>query len=218
MLANLRGDWACILFGRRYGSDDRLPVRWADPAATPVAESDGRLVESDALLHGYSSNVNWRLVAKSADALTIAVDYPEDSPVAGMTRTIRPVPGEATIAVSVEIRARRPCRRPFGFHPNFALTGKPGSFRIQPGALAFGLTHPTGERGVSRSRPDTRFTSLSEVPLKDGGSVAFDRLPFADPTEEIVQLCGIDGTVRLVDEGAGVTWTISFDRAMPSLL
>src|SRR5262249_41933011 len=159
----------------------------------------------------------WRFVAKSADALTIAVDYPEASPVAGMTRMIRPVAGEAAIAVSVEIRARRPCRRPFGFHPNFALRGKPGSFRIEPGTFAFGLTHPTGETGVSKARPDTRFASLGEVPLRDGGSTTFDRLPFAESTEEIVQLCDIDGSVRLVDESAGAAWTLAFDRGLPSL-
>ena len=178
-----------------------------------------RSSRSDALLHGYSSNTDWRLVSQSAEALVIAVDYPEDSPVAGMTRTVRPVAGEAVLDVSVEVRARRPCRRPFGFHPNFALRGEPGSFRIEPGAFSFGLTHPTGERGVSKARADTRFTALAEVPLADGGSAPFDRLPFAEATEEIVQLCGIDGSVRLVDAAARAAWSLTFDRrVLPSLL
>ena len=64
---------------------DGLPDRWAAAAATPPGGKDAPLVASDALLHGYSSNTDWRLVSQSAEALVIAVDYPEDSPVAGMT-------------------------------------------------------------------------------------------------------------------------------------
>ena len=35
MLGNLRGDWACIPFGRPYGAADGLPERWATAAAIP---------------------------------------------------------------------------------------------------------------------------------------------------------------------------------------
>jgi hypothetical protein len=216
MMANLRGDWACIPFGHPYGPAEGLTGAWAAAATAPP---DGPLAPSDALQHGYGANVDWSLVSQSTEALVIAVDYPDDSAVARLIRTIRPVPGEAALDVSVEIRARRPGGRPFGFHPNFALRGRPGSFRVEPGSFAFGLTHPTGERGVSKARPDARFATLAEVPLAAGGTGRFDRLPFAEDTEEIVQLCGIDGSVRLIDEAERVAWTLSFDPGrLPSLL
>ena len=219
MLANLRADCICLPFGRPYGTADALPGPWATAATTPVRDEDGPTGASDALLHGFGANADWKLVSRSDAGIVIAVDYPEDSPIERLTRAVKPVSGEAAIEVAVEIHARRSCRRPIGFHPNFALRGRPGSFRIEPGRFAFGLTHPTGEAGVSRARPDTRFHDLGAVPLKDGGSARFDLLPFAGDTEEIVQLCGIDGSLRLVDDEAGASWTLTFDpSALPSCL
>ena len=130
VMTNLRGDWACLPFGHPYGADEGLTGAWAKAAAAAV---DRPLTLGETIQHGYGANVDWRLVSQTAAALTIAVDYPAESPIAGLTRTIRPVPGQAAIDVSVEIGARVPCRRPFGFHPNFALRGAPGSFRIEPG-------------------------------------------------------------------------------------
>jgi hypothetical protein len=215
VMTNLRGDWACLPFGHPYGADEGLTGAWAKAAAAAL---DRPLTPGETIQHGYGANVDWRLVSRTGAALVIAIDYPGESPIAGLTRTIRPVPGQAAIDVSVEIRARRPCRRPFGFHPNFALRGAPASFRIEPGRFAFGLTHPTGERGVSKSKREARFSSLAEVPLASGGTARFDRLPFAEDTEEIVQLCGIDGSVRLVDEAERAAWTLTFGKDLPSLL
>jgi len=215
VMTNLRGDWACLPFGHPYGADEGLTGAWAKAAAAAV---DRPLTLGETIQHGYGANVDWRLVSQTAAALTIAVDYPAESPIAGLTRTIRPVPGQAAIDVSVEIGARVPCRRPFGFHPNFALRGAPGSFRIEPGRFAFGLTHPTGERGVSMTKREARFSSLGEAPLASGGTAPFDRLPLAEDTEEIVQLCGIDGSVRLLDEAERAAWTLTFDKTLPSLL
>jgi hypothetical protein len=209
VMTNLRGDWACLPFGHPYGADEGLTGAWAEAAGTKL---DGPLTPGETIQHGYGANVDWRLVSQTGEALVIAVDYPSESPVAGLTRTIRPVPGQPAIDVSVEIHARRPCRQPFGFHPNFALRGAPGSFRIEPGRFAFGLTHPTGERGVSKAARAARFSSLGDVPLASGGSAPFDRLPFAGDTEEIVQLCGIDGSVRLLDEAERAAWTLTFDK------
>lgn len=219
MLANLRGEWACLPFGRSYGAADELPEPWAAEALAPVSRDDGPLVASDHLLHGYGSNADWRLVSQSAGSLIIAIEYPQDSAIERITRHISAVGGTPAMDISVEIVARRACARPFGFHPNFALRGRPESFRIEPGPFAFGLTHPTGEPGVSTAKPDTRFADLSAVPLRAGGTGHFDLLPFAQATEEIVQLCGIDGSVRLVDDAAKAVWSLTWDaRTMPSCL
>ncbi|CAM5761526.1 hypothetical protein LMIY3S_00168 [Labrys miyagiensis] len=217
-LRNLRGDWSCLPFGRVYGPDDRLVGSWKSLAEVPMPTSSSPLVESDFLLHGYSANSDWCLVSKTQHELVLALDYPTDSPIRCITRSVRPIEGKAGIDVSIKIEARRRCSRPYGFHPNFALHGAPGSFHIQPGPYEFGLTHPV-DQGEARAEPNSRINSLSEVPLKAGGSDRFDRLPFADQREEIIQLCGIEGGVHLVDHHDNVAWDLSWDTTtLPSCL
>ena len=217
-LANLRGDWPCLPFGRLYDSDDPLVGAWRELVDASLPEAADPLGPSDHLLHGYSAASEWKLVSLTREAITLGLDYPGDSPIARITRTIRPIDGQAGLDVSVEIQARPPCVRPFGFHPNFALRGKPGSFRIELGPYRFGLSHPVAE-AAARAEPDRRFTTLAEVAVKSGGHERFDRLPFADDREDILQLCGIEGGVHLVDEHDRVAWDLSWDTAkLPSCL
>jgi hypothetical protein len=219
ILANLRGDLLCLPFGRPYGPSDNLPEPWAAAATwkSQDAASSG-FSESDELLHGYCANADWSLNSDSDQELTIELEYPPNSCIERVTRTVRPVPGEPALEIFVEIIARRVCARPIGFHPNFALRGKPGSFRIEPGRFAFGLTHP-GADGVTQAKANARFEKLAAVPVSTGGNGSFDRLPFVDDREEILQLCGINGNMRLVDEAAQVAWTLSWDPSkLPSCL
>lgn len=185
LLANLRGEFACLPFGRAYGDGDGLPDRWLLAAKTPIDDMDGELTGSDLLPHGLCSNARWSLVTQSPGNLVIAIEYPQPSPIGRLVRKVQGLPGEAAFKISVEVEARRPCRRPFGFHPNFALPGKPGSYRIVPGRFSFGMTHPVGEADVSAAQPDENFDNLSRVPVRDGGTRPFDLLPLADNTEEI---------------------------------
>ncbi|WP_448950902.1 hypothetical protein [Labrys neptuniae] len=217
-LENLRGDWPCLPFGRLYGADDPLVGAWRGLVDAPLPAAAHPLGASDRLLHGFSAAAPWTLVSLTAEAITLGLDYPGDSPIERITRRIRPIDGEAGLDVSVEIQVRHRCIRPFGFHPNFALCGEPGSFRIEPGPYRFGLTHPVAEP-AARARPDSRFSALSDVAVKTGGSERFDRLPFADDREDILQLCGIEGGVHLVDEHERVAWDLSWDTdKLPSCL
>ena len=217
-LKNLRGDWPCLPFGRPYGPSDDLPEPWAGAATVPVQNGVGSLSGSDGLMHGYGASADWVLVSNAEEGLVVSLDYPDDSLIRRVTRSVKPVPGAAAMDVSVEIVARQPCALPFGFHPNFALRGRPGSFRIEPGSYRFGLTHP-GREGVTQAMANARFEDLAKIPLAAGGTACFDRLPFAEDREEIVQLCGIDGSMRLVDEDAQVAWTLQWDgRLLPSCL
>jgi hypothetical protein len=217
-LANLRGDWCCLPFGRPYGPSDDLPAPWAGAAATSLPDAAGAMGASDDLLHGFGANAEWRLVSNAADGIVTAIEYPEDSPIHSVIRRVRPLQGRAGIDVTAEVRARRPCRRPFGFHPNFALRGSPGSFRLEPGPFRFGRTHPARD-GVTKAKADATFTDLAAVPLADGGEGRFDRLPFDEDREEILQLCGIHDGIRLVNEHERVTWTLEWDSSqLPSCL
>jgi hypothetical protein len=217
-LRNLRGDWPCLPFGRVYGPDDRLVGPWRSLVEAPVPDSASPLAESDFLLHGYSANAEWSLVSKTEREIVLGLDYPGDSPIQRITRSIRPLEGQAGLDVAVTITARRRCVRPFGFHPNFALRGTPGSFHIEPGPYRFGLTHPVDEV-LARAAPNSRIASLADVPLKAGGGERFDRLPFADDREDIIQLCGIEKGMHLVDHHDRVAWDLTWDTAkLPSCL
>ena len=217
-LNHLRGEWPCLPFGRPYTSSDGLCEPWASLAVGSLADADAPLSPSDRLLHGYGASADWTLVFRSDDELILALDLPDSSPICRMTRSIRPVGGSAALDVSVEIVARRACTRPFGFHPNFALRGRPGSFRLQPRAYRFGLTHPA-DSVLARAAPNVRFHDLAEVPLASGGRGRFDRLPFERDSEDILQLCAIDGGIRVVDDDARVAWDLTWDMTqLPSCL
>ncbi|MEM9902681.1 MAG: hypothetical protein AAF865_15140, partial [Pseudomonadota bacterium] len=132
---------------------------------------------------------------------------------------VRCVPGEARIAFALKIHARQAARRPIGLHPNLAFPKIAGALRVVPGAFEFGAIHPARpEAGVSRSLAGGLFEDLKEVPLGAGGHGPFDRLPFVHDTEEILQLCGADGHVRLENSSAGAAYTLDWDASvLPSL-
>ncbi|KVZ01697.1 hypothetical protein [Burkholderia ubonensis] len=224
LLGVMRSEFACVPFGVPYAdagpSVDGLADGWRDAVATPVAAHDAPLDPSDDLQHGYGCIGQWTCVRRGALDIEIALDYPAGSPIARLTRTIRADPHRPALDVVLRIDARAGARRPIGLHPNLALPALAGAFRIEPDAFRFGVVHPGGpEPGVSLGRPGATFETLDRVPLADGGHRAFDRLPFADATEEIVQLCGIDGGVTLHDEVAGTACRLTWDAAaLPSLL
>ncbi|MXN73447.1 hypothetical protein GR157_01685 [Burkholderia sp. 4701] len=215
LLGAMRSEFACVPFGVPYAPDG-LADGWRDAVTAPVSAHDA----SDDLQHGYGCLGEWACVRRTSHDIEIALDYPAGSPIARVTRTIRADPQRAALDIVLRIDARSAARRPAGLHPNLALPTLAGAFRIEPGAFRFGMVHPGGpEPGVSRGRPGATFETLDRVPLADGGWRAFDWLPFADATEEIVQLCGIDGRVTLHDDAAGAAYRLTWDAAvLPSLL
>ncbi|RQS67044.1 hypothetical protein DID96_22625 [Burkholderia sp. Bp8963] len=225
LLGVMRSEFACVPFGVPYAPDG-LAEGWRDAVATPAAAHDAHnahdapLDASDDLQHGYGCIADWTCVRRTSHEIEIALDYPAGSPIARVTRTIRADPQRAALEFVLRIDARTAARRPAGLHPNLALPSLAGAFRIEPGAFRFGVVHPGGpEPGVSHGRPGATFETLDRVPLADGEYRAFDRLPFADATEEIVQLCGIDGSVTLHDDVAGTAYRLTWDAAvLPSLL
>lgn len=219
LLGVMRNEFACVPFGVPYAPEG-LPTGWREAAATPVAAHDTVLDASDDLQHGHGCTGEWALVRQTAHEIEIALDYPDGSPITRLTRVIRADPQRPAFDIVLRIDARIAARRPVGLHPNLALPALAGAFRIAPGAFRFGMVHPGGpEPGVSRAAPGATFDALGNVPLRDGDIGAFDRLPLAHAAEEILQLCGIDGTVSLTDDVAGATYRLSWDAGkLPSLL
>jgi len=219
LLNNLRSEFPCVPFGVPYAPESVLEA-WQASVGAPVDASDGPLEPIDALLHGYCSNYDWTLIERSDLGVHIAIDYPETSAIRRLTRTVTADPNAAAIDFSLTIEARAKGRRPIGLHPNLALPSIAGALRLEPGAYKFGFVHPAGpEPGVSRAVAGAVFDRIQSVPMREGGTAAFDRLPFAYDTEEILQLCGTDGRVGLEDEEQGVRYQLTWDaEVLPSLL
>ncbi len=219
LVAHMRSEFACVPFGVPY-RPDQVGEAWQAALTSPAAQYDPETDASDDLLHGYGAIGEWRLVAQSATEIRIAIDYPESSAISRLTRVIRADRAGPAIDFELHIEARRPSARPLGLHPNIALPSLTGALRIDPGAFSFGMVHPGGpEPGVSRARAGAQFSRLDDVPLGAGGSRAFDRLPLAEDTEEILQLCGVDGRVTMTDDAADVAYRLTWDASvLPSLL
>jgi hypothetical protein len=218
LLEHLRSEFVCMPFGGGYAAD-AVVESWQPAMAAENRDSEGPRYD-DELPHGYCCVADWTLVKQTETAITIAVDYPESSPIARLTRTLQCDPASAAIDFVLTIESRRAARRPVGLHPNIALPAFAGALRIEPGAFQFGMVHPAGpEAGVSRGLPGGVFEQLAAVPLAAGGDARFDRLPFAYDTEEIVQLCGADGTVSLFNDEEKTVYRLTWDaRVLPSLL
>ena len=219
LLGQLRSEFPCVPFGVPY-SPETVVVDWQESVATPVAEHDHLLDASDDLLHGYACVGEWTLVQQSDLAIEIALEYPSASSIARVIRTVRADPNGPAIDFSVAVEARKKTRRPIGVHPNLALPSMSGAFQIYPGRFRFGMVHPAGpEPGVSRAAPGAIFDELDKVPLRAGGTAALDRFPLAYDTEEIIQLCGVDGSVILTNGESQVAYRLTWDSSvLPSLL
>ena len=219
LLDQLRSEFPCVPFGSPSYPVERVIDSWKQSLSLP-AVSDPTLDASDSLLHGYVCVGSWDLIRQTESAIEIAVDYPQSSAISRVSRVVSADLKRPAINFSLTVEARKKSRWPMGVHPNFALPSAAGAFRIEPGKFRFGVVHPAGpEPGVSRGEPGALFEDLAQVPMRDKGRARFDRLPFAYATEEIVQLCGIDGSVKLFDDQAKVAYRLTWDASiLPSLL
>ncbi|MGW1419910.1 hypothetical protein ACWAT4_07280 [Bradyrhizobium manausense] len=219
LLNHLRSEFPCVPFGVPHAAESAT-APWRSSLAGGTADREGKLDPSDDILHGYSSISNWELIGQEDGEIQIGITYPETSPIRRLTRTLRADPDRPAIDFTLTIESREQARRPVGLHPNLALPAVNGAVRLKPGRFLFGVVHPAGpERGVSRAEPGAFFENLERVPTIGGERESFARLPFAHDTEEILQLCGTDGTITLVCEAAGVRYRLSWDSSiLPSLL
>ncbi|MEP9398506.1 hypothetical protein [Mesorhizobium sp. KR2-14] len=167
-LHQLGGEWACVPFG----------TAMVDP-----------------LHHGFGTDNAWHAVEQAADAITLAIDYPEHHPIKSLERRLIGVAGQAAIAIELTVEARTQCILPVGLHPIFRLPEEGRGMRLDPGPFVRGYTFPkVFEPGVSRLRPGAEFTSLDAVPLAGEGVADLSRPP-ADLREEILQLADVGGCV-----------------------
>jgi hypothetical protein len=210
ILRSLRGEWPCVPFG--YGTEvaSDTPARWASVLASPEPGED---------VHGYSSNALWDWLDAPADSLSLSIAYPESHPVERLTRTVRAVPGEASLDFTLTVATRANCFLPLGLHFTFRLPDTPGAARIEPSHHQLIRSFPgTVEPGASLFAIDQEFESLAEAPSRAGGTVDATSVPFADAIEELLQIDGTDGTIALANPSEGYRARLIWDAAVfPSI-
>jgi hypothetical protein len=219
LLDHLRSEFVCLPYGARYSRQSCENPAWdkvLDRASVGAANDSA---DHDHPIHGYSASGIWTLVERLRDGLTIAIDYPENSAVRRITRTITSDPLSAALNFSVSVEVRRACRLPFGLHPIFSLPDQPFGFKIRPGQFTHGFTHPLGaSSNRSRAARGETFSQLDKVPVIEGGFASFEALPLPYDTEELLLLGGSDGKATMVDEVSKVTYSIIWDSdLLPSL-
>lgn len=210
ILQRLRGEWPCVPFGYAV-TDPTAPAEWARLNGPS---------EPDEEIHGHSSNHPWTWEEGAGRSLTLSIDYPAGSPVKRLVRTVSPDRNASAVDIELRIEIKDACRLPLGLHPTFRLPTKAGAARIEPAAFAEGRTYPgTVEPSASLFAIDRAFASLDDVPGRGGSNIDASRLPFADDTEELLQLTRIDGAVALANEAEGYRVRLTWQKEhFPSLL
>lgn len=191
-----------------------LPFGGGGPVESPAADwrslLDGSFNEPP---HGYAANAPWRLAARSDAGVDLRLDYPADHDIARLTRRVAGVADRPALDFELVVEARRDCAYPVGLHPILALPERPGAIRLEA-SFDLGLTYPAiVDPGAMATLPARTFDSLAAVPAP-GGTADLTRLPVGAPTEDVVQLLGIQGPVRAVNEEAGFALTLDWDRAL----
>ena len=198
----LSGDFVGLPFGTGRVLEG-APEAWAKLGPTTPVKT----------IHGPSAHEDWMIVSGDDASVTLQLDYPEDSPIASLERTISGRPGAPALDFVLKVTARRKGKVSAGLHPNFRFADAPGRLEIEVD-FAFGLTHP----GQTPPGQEQEFTDLTRVPKGDG-FVDMSHLPLTPKTDKNILLAGVKGPARLtwLDEGKGVE--LDWDRVLlPSLM
>lgn len=200
----LGGEFACVPFGSSV-----IPMgtsgRW-----------DSRIPPNHPQ-HGLSSEVEWTIESVGPNEVALSLDYPGDSLVSRVERTIRGVPGSPRIEFELVVHARRAGATSLGLHPILRMPERAGSLRIDA-RFDRGRTYPMRADPSAVTITDSWFDALAAVP-GIGGDVDLSVLPSGAPMEEIVQLCAVTPPLRAtwLDENAAIELDWSSD-VLPHVL
>ena len=211
ILRRLRGEWPCVPFGRTDLPPD-LPADWQ------------ALAPDDSWAHGYSSNHRWSCEYASSDRLSLAIEYPDGSPVARIERHVRAVADAPALDIDLVIWPRRSLRLPAGLHPTFRLPQPSGRVALELGSHEGIFSYPSRSAGaISRLRPDCRSDSLEAIAGADG-TIDLSHLPLNEDGEELLQVRALRAgqgsaplSLHYLDYGArvGLWWDT---RQFPDLM
>ncbi len=189
------------------------------PAEVAPAWRDLIPDRSPELPHGPSADADWSLLQPAPDRVDGRLDYPVDHDIARLRRTFAGDPDRPGLRLGLTITARRATRVPIGLHPNFRLPSDPGALRLKIDFTA-GFTYPGRVwPGIGPTTVWSPFDRLDRVPARDGGTIDLSRLPLGPPIEDVVQLCGVQGPVRLINDDERYELELDWDRSiLPHLL
>lgn len=210
----LGSEFVCLPFGTNYPPKSTAHARWRN-ALADADSGEKDLSSADEPLHGFTSSDKWRLESRGEDWIAISLDYPPESPVQKVTRTIACDPKNAALNFSVDIQARRRFRRPFGVHPNFRFPQTPGALELRPGRFETGIVHPAlASTATSSAEPGAFFAALNAVPAAGNRHLDLSRLPLPHKSEEIVMLCGIADGVELINHELDISCALTWNTAL----
>lgn len=207
MIRELRGEWPCIPFGKDEPRE--LPAAWVADTSRSV----------DRFAHGYGSHHGWKLVERSADGLTIAIDYPDAHPVRRVERTLRGIAGRAAIDIRLVVEMRSDFELCLALHPVFRLPEVAGAAELVVEGARGGRTYPIKPDPTSRLSPDKSFASPAAVPAADGGALDLTRYPSGLRNEELLQIVAPAGRVILRNHAEGYAAALDYDSELfPTLM
>lgn len=209
----LRGEWPCVPFGYPVAKSG-FPADWQ-------AVMDDEELAAPFDVHGYAANHQWQFAEQtSAAELNLAIDYPPDSPIRRLQRTLRADPLAAALNLTLTVTARADCAVPLGLHWCFKLPTTAGAARLSPGKFDQGWTYPgTIEAGAACFAANQKFTDLACVPAR-GNQAPIDAttLPLAGNVEEVLLLTGCEGRFALTHLLEGYRVVIDWDVcALPAV-
>ncbi|MCB4769568.1 hypothetical protein LGR54_13195 [Ancylobacter sp. Lp-2] len=169
--------------------------------------------------HGLAANATWRVEEQGAGHIRLTLDYPADHAVRRLTRTLAVRPDAPALDLELAIEVRRVTRLPLGLHPILSLDVPPESLHLQA-RFRRGLTYPAMvPGGAMRAAIGRDFATLAAVPSRAGGVVDLARLPKAEPMEDVLQLCDVEGAVEAIFAERGAVLSLDWDRdLLPSCL
>jgi hypothetical protein len=208
VLQRLRGEWPCV----PYGSDiDRSAI-----AGWPASHAS-RTVDTHP--HGYCSNHLWRFEEVSGDTISVAIDYPSAHPIRRLERRVCAVSDRAAINFELRIEARHDCRMPIGLHPCFRLPTIPGAMQIELPQSASSMSYPSAFDRSSLFAPGQLAPQWNLVHGSDGNVLDVSRVPFAQHTEDLLQVLGVPGQASLWNASEGYRVRIEWNSEhFPSVM
>jgi hypothetical protein len=186
VLRRLRGEWPCV----PYGSDIDRSAKdgWRASQASGAVDIDP---------HGFGSNHLWRFEEVSSNSISVAIDYPAAHPIRRLERRVCFVSDRAAIDFELGIEARHDCRIPIGLHPCFRLPTMPGAMQIELPPSASSMSYPSAFDQSSLIAPGQFAPQWNLVRGVDGNVFDVSRVPFAQSTEDLLQVLGVPGQASL---------------------
>lgn len=189
----LGGDFLALPFGSAAVPPDAVGG-WAAHADAPLPRPP----------HGWAAEEDWTIDGVTPDSVTLRLDFPPDSPIERVERTVAGTPGRPELRIQHVVHARRDARVPLGLHPVFALPTTPRALQLD---ASFGNAY---------AYPAVIEPTHSRVPAgaetHDLAAWDADRLPDERPREDVILLADVTGPIRILDHSTGFGAELDWDH------